>query len=141
MLRRSFLTVTSALVALSLAACKPMAQPLDSPGPVAVNGTYQLTRLNGKAFTRTGTIVFDESGIIAGQGPCNNWNGGRWDNYPDIRIEQLAVTRMGCRSDADSVAEGAFHAALKRVDHAEFTDGGLILTGKNGTRMEFTRAD
>lgn len=119
------------VLACLLSACLPAPAPASYAEAAQA---YRLAAIDGRAFTADATIRFPTPGQIAGAGPCNGFSGLLPAAYPAFATAALAVTRRSCAAQAQ---ETAFLQALGRMTAAEFTPGGLRLSGPSGRSMTF----
>ncbi|SDE26979.1 META domain-containing protein [Ruegeria marina] len=99
--------------------------------------TWVLQSIDGLVFHATATLGFPETGLVAGQGPCNGFSGHLDVPYPWFEIQGLAATRRAC---PELEAEGVFFAALMAMEQAEVAGDVLILRNEAGHEMLFTAA-
>lgn len=123
-----------------LGACVVIAGPTTEvpEGNWLLPGTsWKLVELDGAPFAANAVATLTEDGRIAGQAPCNAYNGDYEGHWPDLSFKPVARTRMAC---PDLEAENAYFAAMEKVNHAEMLSDGLLLTGPE-TRLRFVRAE
>ncbi len=124
--------VITLMVAVSLlSACNP---DETSSGYADLSQEYQLTQMNGEAFTGRATISFPEQGRVAGQAPCNSYFATQSEVYPSFGLSDIGATRMAC---PDLALESEFLAALDTMTSAEVADGTLTLSNTDGGQMVF----
>lgn len=108
--------VPAALLAAALTACGSGIS-LDEPieGPV-----WRLTQLGaaqplppGADLQRDPQVQFDSSGRLNGSGGCNRISGSFSRSGSELRIAQLAATRMACTDPARGATESEFFVALQ----------------------------
>lgn len=84
------------------------------------------------------TLSFD-AGQVAGRAACNRFTAGYTITGEGLRFGPAAATRMACPPDR-MAAEGAFLAALAKVDRFDITDeGDLVLIGGDRDLMRAAR--
>lgn len=124
------LTPLLALV-LVLAGCAADVAP--SSGPEAIEGAWRLT--SGRTSVGEVPLVDDwpitltiEGATIGGTAACNSYGarlvgiGGR------VRVEELAMTAMGCEADV-MASESAYTAALGAISEIGVDGDALVLVG------------
>jgi heat shock protein HslJ len=85
-----------------------------------------------------GSLRF-ESGQVSGRAFCNRFTGGFTITGEGLRFGPAAATRMACPPDR-MAAEGAFLAALAKVDRFDITaDGTLELVGGDRVLLRAAR--
>lgn len=126
---RKTLTVAALSVMAATAGCKD--ETLTGYGAL---GSYSLRSVSG-AEGITATIVFERSGAVYGQAPCNRYTTTQTAPYPWFDIAPPAVTRMAC---ADLDKEHLFFEALESMTEAEALGDVLILRG-DGREMVWDR--
>ncbi|RZL65228.1 MAG: META domain-containing protein [Variovorax sp.] len=108
--------VPAALLTAALTACGSGIS-LDEPieGPV-----WRLTQLGagqplppGGDLQRDPQVQFDSSGRVSGSGGCNRVSGSFTRSGSELRIGQLAATRMACADPARGATESEFFVALQ----------------------------
>ncbi|MBL4767229.1 MAG: META domain-containing protein [Rhodobacteraceae bacterium] len=104
----------------------------------AADQVWKLTELDGAAFAAQATVTFPESGVIAGQAPCNSYSGKMDAPYPWFDAEQMAVTRRAC---PDLAAETTFLAALDDMTLSEVSGDTMILSNDSGREMVFKASE
>lgn len=119
------------MVVCLMSACNP---DESISGYAAPSLDYNLTDINGVAFTSRATISFPEQGRVAGQAPCNSYFGEQTEFYPWFGLNGIAATRMAC---PDMAAETQFFAALDKMTLSEVVDSTLILSNTDGDQMVF----
>ncbi|MDK3020222.1 META domain-containing protein [Pseudodonghicola flavimaris] len=125
------LVLSLALLGLSMCAAEP-----DGFGPA--DRVWQLTSLDGTAFTARATLSFPEDGQIAGEAPCNRYSGVMTTPYPWFDAGQVVSTRRAC---PELAAEQQFLSALSTMHSAERDGDVLILRAPAGREMRFTAGD
>jgi len=98
---------------------------------------WRLSSIDGAAFTAPVSLSFPKPGTIAGQAPCNRFQGRQTAPYPWFTVASLAATRSAC---PELRAESAFLQALQEMTLAEISGSVLILSNGQGREMLF-RAD
>lgn len=121
------------LCLLALAACKTD-ETLHAYG--AAGGVWQLSELDGAAFTARATLEFPQPGRVAGQAACNRFSAAQTAPYPWFAIGPIAATKMACPDLGD---ENAYLAALGAMRVAEVLGDTLRLSNEAGREMVFTR--
>ncbi|MEM8732228.1 MAG: META domain-containing protein, partial [Pseudomonadota bacterium] len=96
--------------------------------------TWMLESLDGTAFAAEATMLFPQTGQIAGKAPCNSYTGAMDAPYPWFETGPLASTRMLC---PDQAAEDAFFQALGQMRQVEVLGDTLILSTEDGREMVF----
>lgn len=98
---------------------------------------WLLVAVDGQPAPARATIDFATPGRISGQAPCNRYFATQSGALPDLRLSDIAATRMAC---PDLAAEADFLAQLAEMTRAEVTGPtSLLLTGGKGRSMEFVR--
>jgi heat shock protein HslJ len=95
---------------------------------------WQLTHLNGAAFTARATLTYLPDGTVQGQGPCNTYAGQLVAPPPAWALGPLRTTRIACD---DLQAETAFFAAMAAMTAVNQTTDRLTLSGPDGAVMVF----
>ena len=113
---RSHRRIALALLAATLAACGSgisLDEPIEGP-------TWRLVRLGDQPVDpdadpqRSAQIQFDRSsGRVTGSGGCNRISGTFQRSGYDLRMGQLASTRMACTDPVRSENEMQFFTALQ----------------------------
>jgi heat shock protein HslJ len=113
---RSLFLTTALFASLLMGGCGSGIN-LDEPieGPV-----WQLEQLGSELIEpssdprRNAQIQFDRSsGRVTGSGGCNRVTGTYERSGSTLRVRQLGATRMACPSEASSINETQFFAALQ----------------------------
>lgn len=99
--------------------------------------TWQLTELDGAAFTANATLEFGEAGKVTGQAPCNSFFSEQTKPYPWIAFGPIGATRMMCPQMTE---EKAYLTALTEMSQAEVSGDVLILSNEAGRQMVFKAA-
>ncbi len=120
--------------ALAMTACTAQAQdPAESPTGVE----WQLLAIDGRVVDIPATLTLGETGGVGGKAPCNSYGGQNRATLPDIQLSPLRVTRMACDRLAD---EQVYLKALSAMTLlAQVDERSLVLTGPDGSSMEFAR--
>lgn len=85
-----------------------------------------------------GSLSFD-AGKVSGRAFCNRFTAGYTISGEGLRLGPAAATRMACPT-AQMAAEGAFLAALAKVDRFDITpEGGLDLMGGDRVLLQAQR--
>ncbi len=117
-----------------LAACRD--ETLTGYG--AADKTWVLSTLNQEPFEARATLTFPEAGRLAGQAPCNSYQGDQTAPYPWFQAGALIATRMIC---PDQPAEDIYLQTLAEMTEAEVAHRTLILRNEAGLEMVFTSED
>jgi heat shock protein HslJ len=104
----------------------------------AADQSWALQEINGQPFEASAILRFPEEGRIAGNAPCNTYNGTLSAPYPWFEIQNLTATRAAC---AGLEAEGVYFAALLIMTQSEVSGDVLILRNEDGQEMVFKAAD
>lgn len=135
---------TLPLLAMSLfvAACTTSANSEEQPMPgfEQLTGTpWQVQTLNSKPVgNATITLIFPETGKLAGKAACNNYMASYQEDGEHFTIEPGAMTRKACMGPLMEL-EQQFVDALKGVNTAVLNDlGELVLSGE-GVEIKATR--
>ncbi len=104
----------------------------------AADRNWVLQEINGQPFEASAILRFPEEGRIAGNAPCNSYNGTLNAPYPWFEVNDLAATRAAC---AGLEAEGMYFAALMAMTQSEVTGDILILRNEHGHEMVFKAAE
>lgn len=120
------------MTALLLAATPALA---DEP---ITGGEWTLLAIDGKKAPAPATLTLSEDGTVGGQAPCNSYFTANTATLPALAFDAIGSTKMAC---PDLGAEADYLSALQTMTAAELKDGHLILTGADGRRLEFYRAE
>lgn len=104
----------------------------------AADRVWVLHEIDGQAFEASARLQFPEDGKIAGNAPCNSYNGTLNAPYPWFEIQDLSATRAAC---AGLEAEGFYFAALMAMTQSEVSGDVLILRNEAGHEMVFKSAE
>ncbi len=104
----------------------------------AADRTWVLQEIDGQPYEASALLRFPEEGKIAGNAPCNSYNGTLNAPYPWFEILDLNATRAAC---AGLEAEGFYFAALLVMTQSEVSGDVLILRNEDGNEMVFTAAE
>lgn len=114
--RRLALALSLPLAALSLGACGSgisLDEPIEGP-------TWRLVLLGdqpvapGDDLMRNPQLQFDRSsGRLSGSGGCNRMNGSYTRTASQLRLGQIAATKMACADPARNALETQFFLALQ----------------------------
>ncbi len=104
----------------------------------ASDRSWVLQEIDGQPFETSALLQFPEEGKIAGNAPCNSYNGTLNAPYPWFEIKDLAATRATC---AALEAEGMYFAALLAMTQSEVSGDVLILRNEDGHEMVFKAAE
>ena len=99
----------SLILLVLLAACR------DDESVRAYGGAdkeWRLIELNDQPFEAKVTLTFPEAGRIAGNAPCNSYNGSMTVPYPWFEAGAIAATKRAC---PDLAAESSFFTALEET--------------------------
>ncbi|MCB6178723.1 META domain-containing protein [Rhodobacter sp. Har01] len=122
------------VVALALTTAPALAN-----GDPQIAGTeWILLAIDGTSVTSPATLTLGDDGQVSGQAPCNRYFGTNTATLPALALEAIGATRMAC---PELDAEADYLTALQGVTAAEVQEGHLILTGADGRKIEFYRAD
>lgn len=100
----------------------------------AADKVWRLVELDDAPVTYSATLMFPETGRIAGKAPCNTYTGSMTVPYPWFEAGPLAATRMAC---PDLDAETLFFAALSDMSLSEVLGDTLLLSNDEGRTMVF----
>ncbi len=100
----------------------------------AADRVWVLQEIDGQPFDASARLQFPEEGRIAGNAPCNRYNGTLNAPYPWFEIQDLTATRAAC---AGLEAEGVYFAALMAMTQSEVSGDVLILRNEAGHEMVF----
>ncbi len=104
----------------------------------ASDRSWVLQEIDGQPFEASALLQFPEEGKIAGNAPCNSYNGTLNAPYPWFEIKDLAATRAACVA---LEAEGMYFAALLAMTQSEVSGDVLILRNEDGHEMVFKAAE
>lgn len=99
---------------------------------------WKLHDIDGQTFTADALLQFPEEGRIAGQAPCNSFQGSLNAPYPWFEVQDLSATRAAC---PELEQEGIFFAALLTMSQSEVSGDVLILRNDDGHEMVFKAAE
>lgn len=133
------LTLT-ALAALLLAACTPLAHAVPPAGPALAGREFWSTAIQGRALvpgTRV-ALAFNQDGTLGAGAGCNSM-GGTWSLDGTTLLVQIGqMTEMGC-SDDRFVQDDWLIDWLASGLTATTAAGGLILEGGGDTMILLDR--
>ncbi|NOE28139.1 META domain-containing protein [Ruegeria sp. HKCCD6157] len=104
----------------------------------AADQTWVLREIDGQPYEASALLRFPEEGGIAGNAPCNSYDGTLNAPYPWFEVQNLNATRAAC---AGLEAEGFYFAALMAMTQSEVSGNVLILRNEDGHEMVFTAAE
>ncbi|NOC85731.1 META domain-containing protein [Ruegeria sp. HKCCD6428] len=104
----------------------------------AADQTWVLREIDGQPYEASVLLRFPEEGRIAGNAPCNSYDGTLNAPYPWFEVQNLNATRAAC---AGLEAEGFYFAALMAMTQSEVSGNALILRNEDGHEMVFTAAE
>ncbi|UUV06674.1 META domain-containing protein [Ruegeria sp. YS9] len=104
----------------------------------AADQTWVLQEIDGQPYEASALLRFREEGRIAGNAPCNSYDGTLNAPYPWFEVQNLNATRAAC---AGLEAEGVYFAALMAMTQSEVSGNVLILRSEDGHEMVFTAAE
>lgn len=104
----------------------------------ASDRSWVLQEIDGQPFEASALLQFPEEGKVAGNAPCNSYNGTLNAPYPWFEIKDLAATRAACTA---LEAEGMYFAALLAMTQSEVSGDVLILRNEDGHEMVFKSAE
>lgn len=134
--------IAALLLVLALSACGSVAGTPTSDADIDVEGTWRLT--SGR--TDAGEVpILDDHPItltiqgteIGGTAACNHYGGRLTMHGGRLRIEDLAMTAMGCEEPV-AASEAAYTAALAAVTAIRREGEELVLAGPNA-ELRFMR--
>ena len=100
----------------------------------AADRVWVLEELDGTPFAARATLLFPETGKIAGEAPCNRYSGVMTAPYPWFGATQVVSTKMAC---PDLDAETKFFNALSDMTLSEVLGNVMILSNDAGREMVF----
>lgn len=104
----------------------------------AADQIWTLQEIDGQPYEANALLRFPEEGRIAGNAPCNSYDGTLNAPYPWFEVQNLNATRAAC---AELEAEGFYFAALMTMTQSEVSGNVLILRNEDGHEMVFTAAE
>ncbi|NOC47167.1 MULTISPECIES: META domain-containing protein [unclassified Ruegeria] len=104
----------------------------------AADQIWVLQEIDGQPYEASALLRFPEEGRIAGNAPCNSYDGTLNAPYPWFEVQNLNATRAAC---AGLEAEGVYFAALMAMTQSEVSGNVLILRNEDGHEMVFTAAE
>ena len=104
----------------------------------AADRAWALHEVDGQPYEASALLQFPEEGRIAGNAPCNSYQGVLSAPYPWFEIKDLTATRAAC---AGLEAEGFYFAALMAMTQSEVSGDVLILRNEDGQEMVFKAAE
>jgi len=118
------------LLAMGLTACN------DDETVAAYDGdkVWQLSDLDGTAFTARATLEFGADGAVSGNAACNSFRTTQTKPYPWVGFGPIASTKMAC---PDMAAEILYLSALPEMSQAEVVGDVMILSNDAGREMVF----
>lgn len=139
--RRWTVRATAVFLVVLLAACGGAGAPSASqPASAAIDGSWELTEGQGPQgpipVAAEHRITLTVRGAeVGGTAACNSYGGRLVIREGRVRIEELAMTAMGCEPAA-MAAESAYTAALTAVTALATEDDALVLSGP-GVELRF----
>lgn len=103
-----------------------------------LTGDWIIESIGGKATPgpKPPTIAFTEDGQVSGYGGCNRFMGRYEQKGATLDFGPVAMTMMACAENTANQNESALGAALDgKATYVVNGDGGLVLTGANGTEV------
>lgn len=88
-----------------------MASLLLAQVPVDLNGKWRVSKMNGKSVSKKvkpPTVEFLAEGRVAGFGGCNRFGGAFSVAGSQLKLGDLAATRMACAGDGMAVEDQFF---------------------------------
>lgn len=129
-------SATLIALACALLGCSPVTT---ASAEQTIHGNWQLTQLDGQAFSASATLQFSPSGEVSGNAPCNRYWGKMTAILPAWETSAIAATKRAC---PDLRAEGAFFTALRAARSVSVDQGRLTLSDASGAALLiFTRDD
>ncbi|EKF72889.1 hypothetical protein A11A3_16450 [Alcanivorax hongdengensis A-11-3] len=131
-----------AIAALTLGACT--SQPARDPQPISdadlASDVWKVETLNGNTVDNaTLTLHFHAPDKVSGKAACNGYMASYHRDGGQFHIQVGGVTMMACPTPLMEL-EKQFLDTLSDIDQAVLDkDGRLILTGKEGLRVQATR--
>ena len=104
----------------------------------AADQTWVLQEIDGQPYEASALLRFPEEGKIAGNAPCNSYNGTLSAPYPWFEIQNLTATRAAC---AGLGAEGFYFAALIAMTQSEVSGDIFFFKKKTAYEMVFKAAE
>ncbi len=106
-------------------------------------GDWIIASIGGVAVAgKPPTIRFSEDGRVSGFGGCNRFSGGYTLDGAKVSFTPVMMTMMACAAANTNQLESALGAALQGdAAYLVNADGGLTLTGANGTEITAMRAE
>lgn len=99
---------------------------------------WRLAELDGADVTYRATLGFPEPGQIAGEAPCNSFQGAMTVPYPWFEVKEIVSTRRAC---PELEAETVYLSALSAMTLSEVLGETMILSTPEGRSMVFTAAE
>lgn len=96
---------------------------------------WRLTEIDGVPVGYSASMMFEDDGGIAGDGPCNGFTALQAKPYPWIEVTLDVVEQVYC-PDIDK--EEAFFAALQAMSLVEVSGPNMLLSNDAGRKMAFT---
>lgn len=134
---------TVLMAALSASGC---ASPFPGAAATSAEGlhgtSWSLTSWSGQANSsvlRNVSLQFEANGI-SGEGPCNVYNASFTLQSGAFRVGPIASTKRGCEPQRMQL-ERAWLDALGKLDQLTLEGSNMVLSGDDGTRLEFVRSD
>lgn len=118
---------------------KVVAAPSTASTPLT--GDWIIESIGGKPTPgpKAPTIAFTDDGQVSGFGGCNRFMGRYEQDGATLDFGPIAMTMMACAAGSANQLEGALGAALDgKATYVVNGDGGLVLTGANGTEVTAT---
>lgn len=96
--------------------------------------TWELIEIDGEAFPARATLTFEEEGVIAGLGPCNQYRAAQPAKAPKFDPGPITVTRAAC---PDGSLEVQYLFNLSRMSRSQITGNTLVLSDPAAGTMVF----
>ena len=124
--------ITLVTLLILTVSCAETQQVLETAGRVQLDGTYNITALEGETVNGQ-TIVF--SGLtkrVSGDAGCNTYFADYTLNNLSLNIGEIGSTRKSCPDMND---EDKLFDVLRRVASYNKNDGVLTLYGQNSSEV------
>lgn len=109
--------------------------------PELTDQRWQLVSVQGEPAVGTPWIRFRAPDRVDGSGGCNTFSGSYLQQGESLQIQRLAMTKRHCPDSALMDQERDLLNSLQSVESVAMNDQGLVLTGSEGRRLEFSATE
>lgn len=136
-MKRILALTVAAVATLGLTACGEPKTPADalSEGGIPM-GDYVLVGIGQDAAPGRNILLTLRPGSVSGSGPCNSYRGTLSTKFPQMRIQEMTWTDMGCKLSLETRLEQRYFEALTQANTAVWEGGVLKLVGSTYLTFE-----